>query len=113
MSLTAFFPLLGRAPDRSLDKVRELPGPGAYKLTESYDATLRNKNKVNFGASNRPGTSEIKRNIVPGPGTYDQTVEKIKQSGPQYKFGSSTRDKETSLLTGQAGKISPGPGTYA
>ena len=87
-------PLLGRVPDKSLDKVRDLPGPGAYKLTESYDATLRNKNKINFGTSNRPGSSEIKRNIVPGPGSYEQTVEKIKNTGPNYKFGSSNRDKE-------------------
>ena len=52
----------------------------------------------------------MKRNNVPGPGSYEQGVGTIKQTGPYYKFGSSSRD-ETSLLTGS--KTTPGPGSYA
>ena len=42
---------------------------------------------------------------MPGPGQY--TVDRSKQLGPNYGFGSSTRSKNGSMT-----RLAPGPGQY-
>ena len=105
--------LVGKIRDTSLEKLKGLPGPGSYKLHESYDATLKNLKAINFGSSSRPGTTDISRNALPGPGSYDHNLNKIRQNGPQFKFGFSTREKDPHSHLGSPSRISPGPGSYS
>ena len=48
-----------------------------------------------------------KESIVPGPGSYDPSIEILFESFPKYKIGRSKR------VFNEFNKITPGPGSYS
>ena len=48
-----------------------------------------------------------RNNNVPGPGTYVNSAEKLRQKSPSFGFGTMKRPE----IAGKASEV-PGPGTY-
>lgn len=46
--------------------------------------------------------------LIPGPGAYSNTAEKLKAKAPAFCFGRSKRPP----LSGKPSVVSPGPGDY-
>ena len=80
-----------------------MPGAGAY----DPQPESQKKKQPNYSMAVKLKSDMIKNTWVPGPGSYVQDNEKLKQSAPSFGFGSSTRpDIQNKKLN------TPGPGSY-
>jgi len=79
------------------------PGPGSY--TTSLETTRNDAPKFS-GTPRRYCESPAGRPLTPGPGSYQSVGRPDAVSSPQWRFGTTQREKYDS-------NNSPGPGAYA
>jgi hypothetical protein len=80
-----------------------VPGPGSH----NPEKIPKIKSPV-YSMGSRYAAPKTFNSLVPGPGQYVNSAEKLKHSAPSFGFGSSKRPE----LGGSSKFKTPGPGSY-
>lgn len=73
----------------SLERIRELPGPGSYEL---FDTPIKTQApKAKFGRAGRDNHSKS-QNRLPGPGEYSHSDTLVKAGASHWTIGKAARD---------------------
>ena len=81
-------------------KTEGTPGPGTYESKGTNEFPL-----YGFGSNPRHGI-DMPNKSYPGPGTYDENQDAVKNAPPRYGFGQRPE------IIDKGVRSNPGPGNY-